>query len=122
MAIDKLREWCLKMYGEEYTGFLLIDFVDPLRLCPYCEIETIRKLWLGDPAREVDGKKWGKWYMWCESCLRGIYCPLGSFRVPKDEPYIQWGDKVALKQALPLELKLIEHPRIEQQRLQMAME
>jgi hypothetical protein len=65
---------------------------------------------------------WAKWYMWCESCLRGIYCPLGSFRVPKSQSYLQWGDKVALKQALPPGLKLIQHPRIEQQSQEMAFE
>ena len=110
------------MYGEEYTRFLMVDFVPPPRICPYCETETIRKLWIGDPAREVDGKVWAKWYMWCESCLRGIYCPLGSFRVPKGESYIRWGDKDALGKEIPIGLKLIKHPRFAKQSQEIDMQ
>jgi len=98
-----------EQYGEEYAKFLLVDFAPPPRLCPFCQTETIRKLWLGNPNVKRGDSIWGKWYMWCESCLRGIYCPLGTYAVPPEEPYIPWGDKSALAQALPSGLRLI-HP------------
>lgn len=104
------QEWSQRFqeaYGEEYARFLLIDFGPPPRRCPYCQTETIRKLWLGDPAAKRGESIWGKWYMWCGLCLRGIRCPLGSYAVPKGEPYIKWGDETALKQALPDDLRLI---------------
>ena len=99
-------------FGEEYAKFLLSDFGPSPRLCPYCETETLRKLWLGDPTRKIDDLIWAKFYMWCESCLRGIYCPPGSYRVPKGKPYKKWGDEAALMQALPSGLQLIERASV----------
>ena len=97
-----------KAYGEEYARFLLGDFGPPPHLCPYCQTETLRKLWLGDSTHKLGDSTWGKWYMWCESCLRGIYCPIGTYGVPQGEPYIPWGDDAALKRALPEGLRLIK--------------
>jgi hypothetical protein len=94
-------------YGEEYASFLWVDFGPSPRLCPYCKAESFRKLWTGDSARKLADSVWGKWYMWCESCLRGIYCPPGTYAVPKGERYIEWGDKAALEQALPSGLHLV---------------
>jgi hypothetical protein len=50
---------------------------------------------------------WAKWYMWCQSCLRGIYCPVGTYYVPEGEQYIPYGDEEALERALPPGLNLI---------------
>lgn len=92
---------------EQYAAFLRIRRSPPPRTCPYCLTDTIRMLWLGDPDFVIDGEIWGKWYLWCEQCLKGIRCPLGSYRVPPGEPYIRWGDDEALKRALPSGLELI---------------
>src|SRR5215471_1000172 len=108
MVLQALEERFREQYGDEYTNFLLIDFGPPPRVCPYCRAETIRKLWLGDPGHPRNDSVWGKWYMWCETCLRGIYCPLGSYIVPVGQPYVVWGDPAALKKALPQGLRLIE--------------
>jgi hypothetical protein len=96
-----------EQYGEEYARFLLVEFSEGPRLCPYCKTDTLRKLWLGDPSRKLSDSIWGKWYLWCESCLKGIYCPLGTYAVPKGESYIQWGDESALQKILPPGLQLI---------------
>jgi hypothetical protein len=96
-----------EQYGEEYAQFLWADFVDP-QLCPYCRTETLRKLWLGDPNKGPVDSVWGKWYMWCQSCLRGIYCPLGTYAVPLGQPFIRWGDEAALRRALPADLRLLK--------------
>jgi hypothetical protein len=92
---------------EQYTAFLRVRRSPPPRTCPYCQTDTIRLLWLGDPDFVIDGEIWGKWYLWCERCLKGIRCPLGSYTVPPGEPYVRWGDDEALKRALPSELQLI---------------
>lgn len=94
-------------YGEEYARFLRAAFGDPSSLCPHCQRRSLRKLWVGDPRKKLGSSIWGKWYLWCDSCMQGIYCPLGTYAVPQGEPYIQWGDKVALSQALPAGLQLI---------------
>ena len=107
MPLDKLHEWCLRSYGEEFTRFLETDFSQS-PTCPFCGEETLHKLWLGDSKNQVDGRVWGKWYRWCESCLKGIYCPLGSYRIPPGTPFIPWGDEAALKNALPAELQFIQ--------------
>jgi hypothetical protein len=100
-----------EQYGKEYAEFFRTEFGSSSNLCPYCKTATLRKLWIGDPAREVDGKIWAKWYKWCESCLRGIYCPLGTYYMPENEPYIPWGNEIALKSALPAGLQLIKPTR-----------
>ena len=107
MQLQDLFQRFREQYSEEYTQFLLVDFRPDPKLCPFCQTQTIRKLWLGDPHKKRGDSIWGKWYMWCESCFRGIYCPLGTYIVPKGEPYIKWGDDRALKQSLPLDLHLI---------------
>jgi hypothetical protein len=107
MDFQALAERFRQEYGAEYARFLLADFAPPPRLCPNCQTETLRKLWLGDTASKRGDSVWGKWYMWCESCLQGIYCPVGTYTVPKGEPFIRWGDDGALKEALPAGLRLI---------------
>jgi hypothetical protein len=111
MDNEYLHQRMLKQYGGEYTEFLWTDFKGSSKLCPYCKTDTLRRLWIGDHGRVIDGKVWAKWYKWCESCLRGIYCPLGTYSVPEGEPYINWGDQEALRQALPAGLKLIKPVR-----------
>jgi hypothetical protein len=108
MDLTPLTQRFREQYGDEYTRFLLLAFAEPPFKCPSCQAPTIRMLWLGDPEHPLGDSVWGKWYLWCESCLRGIYCPLGTYAVPRNEPYIRWGDKVALKRALPPQLRLIQ--------------
>jgi hypothetical protein len=94
-------------FGEEYAVFLVADWGPPPHLCPHCQTETLRKLLIGDPLRKVGQSISAKWYMWCETCLRGIYCPPGTYAVPTGKPYITKGDDDAIKSALPAGLKLI---------------
>jgi hypothetical protein len=108
MNFASMFERFKEQYGEDYAKFLQADFGPPPHLCPYCQTETLRKLWLGDTARKLGDSIWAKWYLWCKSCLRGIYCPIGTYAVPRGEPYIQWGDDAALKRSLPSELKLVK--------------
>ena len=95
-------------FGEEYAAFLTADWGPPPHLCPSCGTQTLRKLLIADPARKVGNSIWAKWYMWCEKCLRGIYCPPGTYSVPAGKPYVVWGDKAAIESALPAGLKLIQ--------------
>jgi hypothetical protein len=103
---DALRQQFEKKYGREYSEFLAADEVAS-RICPRCRTETLRKLWLGEPNTKMGDSVWGKWYLWCETCLTGIYCPFGTHQVPIGETYISWGDEAALKKALPAGLRLI---------------
>ena len=103
----ELPERWKREYGEEYASFLVLTFERVPRKCPNCHAEAIKMLWLGDPTDRRGDSIWGKWYLWCGSCLKGIYNPLGSYIVPKNEPYILWGDDHAIKRALPKGLQLI---------------
>jgi hypothetical protein len=94
-------------YGKEYADFLTADWGPPPHLCPYCLTETLRKLLIGDPSRPMGKSVAAKWYMWCESCLRGLYCPPGTYAVPPGKPYVTKGDEAAIRSALPSGLKLI---------------
>jgi hypothetical protein len=107
MGPERFLEWTQK-YGEEYARFLASYWGPPPHVCPECATGTIRKLLIGDPARSVGDRIPVKWYIWCESCLRGIYCPPGSYAVRDGTPYIVKGDKAAIESALPAGLKLIE--------------
>jgi len=96
-----------KMYGEEFAGFFLVPFSPPPHLCPYCKTETISRLWIGDEEHLIGGRPHAQWYLWCRSCLRGIYSPPGTYYVPEGEPYVRPGDEDAIKRALPEGLQLI---------------
>lgn len=111
MTEEQKRSYRQK-FGTPYADFYFVFQSRPPRVCPFCQTQTIRILWLGDPDFVIAGEVWGKWYLWCEECLKGIRCPLGSYRVPKGEPYVRWGDEAALKQGLPagLQLALPEFP------------
>jgi|SRR5579863_82222 len=106
-ALERFRQ----EYGLEYAAFLTADWGPPPHLCPYCGTETLRKLLIGDPARIVGDRISAKWYMWCQSCLRGIYCPPGTYFVPAGKPWIAKGDEDAIRKALPPGLKLIQPVR-----------
>jgi|SRR5580658_3635435 hypothetical protein len=98
-------------YGEEYADLLTADWGPPPHVCPFCLTPTLRKLLLGDPTHKVGNSIWAKWYMWCDKCLRGIYCPPGTYAVPPGKPYVRWGDEAAIESALPAGLKLIHRAR-----------
>jgi hypothetical protein len=108
MASQDLLARFRQQYGEEYAEFLTADWGPPPHICPYCGTETLRKLLIGDPARKLGNSIWAKWYMWCEKCLRGIYCPPGTYAVPPGKPYVRWGDTDAIEKTLPAGLKLIK--------------
>jgi len=95
-------------FGEEYAAFLAAEWGPPPHLCPFCLTATLRKLLIGDPARKIGDAVSVKWYMWCDSCLRGIYCPPGTYTVRPGKPYVLWSDKEAVRNALPAGLKLIQ--------------
>jgi len=103
-ALARFRQ----QYGEEYAEFLAADWGPPPHLCPYCQTKTLRKLLIGDPSKKIGNSISAKWYMWCETCLRGIYCPPGNYAVPAGKPYVTRGDEAAIRSALPAGLKLIQ--------------
>jgi len=103
---DALRQQFEKKYGREYSEFLAADAMAS-KLCPRCRTETLHKLWLGEPNTRMGDSIWGKWYLWCEACLTGIYCPFGTHMVPKGETYIRWGDEESLRKVLPAGFRLI---------------
>lgn len=94
-------------FGPEYFQYWLVYLGRAPQVCPKCQSHNIKMIHLGLPNDRVDGKIWAKWYLWCDSCLYGIYCPPGSYRIPVGDPYILWGDEKALKENLPEGLKLI---------------
>ena len=108
MASQDLMARFRQQYGEEYADFLTADWGPAPHLFPCCRTETLRKLLIGDTSRKVGESISAKWYMWCESCLRGIYCPPGTYAVPPGKPYVNKGDETAIKAALPPGLKLIQ--------------
>ena len=108
MVSQELWERFRQSYGEEYAAFLTADWGPKPHLCPFCETETLRKLLIGDLSRKVGNSISAKWYMWCEKCLRGIYCPPGSYAVPAGKSYVAKGDTAAIENALPTGLKLIQ--------------
>lgn len=108
MASQDLLVRFRQQYGEAYAAFLTADWGPAPHVCPLCGTETLHKLLIGDAARTLGDSIWAKWYMWCEKCLHGIYCPPGTYAVPKGKPYVPWGDKAAIERALPAGLKLIQ--------------
>jgi hypothetical protein len=96
------------VYGIEYWKFWAIFWGFAPETCPKCGCKSIRTLNLALPNNRAAGKMWFKWYLWCESCLNGIYCPLGTYWLEPSRPYILWGDREALRQALPENLHLIK--------------
>ena len=79
MSGPKLIERAKKSFGVEYAQFFLIAVGLVPRICPNCRQDTFRQLWVGDPTSDCGDSIWAKWYLWCESCLQGIYCPPGSY-------------------------------------------
>jgi len=107
----ELLERAKNEFGPEYFPFWLIFLGQAPRICPHCQGERIKVLYLALPNDRVDGKIWCKWYLWCESCHHGIYCPPGTYRIPISAPHILWGDEKALKEVLPSGLRLIQRAR-----------
>jgi hypothetical protein len=103
--VDRLR----KQYSPEYMEFLLVNMGYSPKVCPKCGNGSFTTLWLADPSNAIDGQMWAKWYFWCDKCLCGIRYPLGTYRIPREAPYILHGDERALAAALPTDLKLIPH-------------
>jgi hypothetical protein len=101
--VDRIR----KQFSPEYAEFLLIQMGHSPTVCPNCGNTSFTTLWLAKPNNAIDGKMWAKWYFWCDKCLSGIRCPLGTWRIPRTTPYILHGDEQALAAALPENLKLI---------------
>jgi len=89
--------------------FLLVNMGYSPKVCPKCGNGSFTTLWLADPSNAIDGQMWAKWYFWCDKCLCGIRYPLGTYRIPREAPYILHGDERALAAALPTDLKLIPH-------------
>jgi hypothetical protein len=108
MASQELLARFRQSYGEEYADFLTADWGPRPHVCPFCGTETLRKLLIGDPESKLGNSIRAKWYMWCEKCLRGIYCPPGTYTVPPGKAYVAKGDEAAIRNALPAGLKLIE--------------
>jgi hypothetical protein len=108
MESQELRARFRQTYGEEYADFLTADWGPAPHFCPYCGTETLRKLLIGEPPAKADESVAVKWYKWCERCLRGIYCPPGSYRVRAGVAYVRKGDEEAIREALPAGLKLIK--------------
>jgi hypothetical protein len=102
--LEKLRQ----QFGNEYAAFLFADWGPPPHLCPYCLTESLHKLLIGDPSRKIGNSISAKWYLWCDKCLRGIYCPPGNYAVRPGKSYVLKGDEVAIRSALPSGLRLIE--------------
>jgi hypothetical protein len=96
-----------KQFSPEYAEFLLVQMGHSPKVCPKCGNSSFTTLWLADPRDAIDGKMWAKWYFWCGKCFSGIRCPLGTWRIPRETPYILHGDEKALAAALPENLKLI---------------
>lgn len=94
-------------FGSEYYDFWAIQIGKAPKICPQCQSEKIKILYLSKPNNREGIQVWSKWYLWCESCLTGIYCPPGSYRIPITDPHILYGDAEALKKALPEGLRLI---------------
>ena len=84
-------------------------------MCPKCGSTSFTTLWLAKPNKAIDGKIWAKWYFWCDKCLYGIRCPLGTWRISRETPYILHDDEKALAAALPENLKLIPMKLLPQQ-------
>jgi len=104
---EELAEGIKRQFSPEYAKFLLIQARYSPKVCPKCGSTSFTTLWLAKPNDTIDGKMWAKWYFWCDKCLSGIRCPLGTWRIPRTTPYILHGDEKALAAALPENLKLI---------------
>jgi len=104
---DEFLERAKRSFGQEFWEYWIIYLGVAPAVCPKCKTESIRILRLADPSRKVGRQIWSKWYLWCQSCLHGIYCPPGTYFVKKGQPYILWNDRKALEKNLPKALKLI---------------
>ena len=108
---EELVEGIKRQFSPEYAEFLLIQAGYSPKVCPKCGSTSFTTLWLAKPNDAIDGKMWAKWYFWCDRCLSGIRCPLGTWRIPRTTPYILHGDEKALAAALPENLKLVPQNR-----------
>jgi hypothetical protein len=104
---EELIERVKKQFSPEYAELVLIQAGYSAKVCPKCGSTSFTTLWLAKPNRGSDGQMWAKWYFWCDKCLTGIRCPLGTWYIPRTTPYILHGDDKALTAALPENLKLI---------------
>jgi hypothetical protein len=105
---EEIAERIRKQYATDYAEFLLVQMGYLPQVCPKCQNKSFSTLWLADPRNPINGKLWAKWYFWCNECLSGIYCPLGTWRISRATPHILYGDKKAIRAALPKKLKLIQ--------------
>jgi hypothetical protein len=96
-----------KQYSPEYAEFFLVQMGYSPQVCPKSGNGSFTTLWLAKPNDAINGKVWAKWYFWCDKCFSGIRCPLGTWRIPRETPYILHGGEKALADALPSNLKLI---------------
>lgn len=106
---EEIAEGIRKQYAPEYAEFLFVQMGYSAQVCPKCRNESFTTLWLADPRNPIEGKLWAKWYFWCNECLYGIYCPLGTSRIPRETPHILYGDEKAINEALPKRLHT-SHP------------
>jgi hypothetical protein len=108
ITASQFLERAKEAYGVDYWQFWVIAIGQAPAICPRCQSENMGVLRLADPANRAGSRVWYKWYLWCDSCLYGIYCPPASYWLPEGKPYILWGDERALKQVLPKNLHLIK--------------
>ena len=104
---EELAERIRNQFSPEYADFLLVHMEYSPRICPKCGNGSFTTLWLAKPNDAINGKMWAKWYFWCDRCLSGIRCPLGTWRIARETRYILHGDEKALAAALPENLKLV---------------
>ena len=103
---DEIAQGIRKQFSPEYAEFLLVQMGYSPKVCPKCGNGSTT-LWLAKPNDAINGKMWAKWYFWCDRCLSGIRCPLGTWRIARETRYILHGDEKALAAALPENLKLV---------------
>ena len=108
---EEIAERIREQYAPEYAELLLVQMGYVPRICPKCHDQSFTTLWLADPRNPIEGKLWAKWYFWCNQGLCGIYCPLGTWRIPRETPHILYGDEKAISAALPEGLQLIQPTR-----------
>jgi len=104
---EEFVEGIRKQFSREYAEFLLVQMKYSPQVCPKCGNGSFTTLWLAKPNNAINGKMWAKWYFWCDKCISGIRCPMGTWRISRTTPYILHGDEKALAAALPENLKLI---------------
>jgi hypothetical protein len=105
---EELIQRIRRQYAPDYADFLLVQMGYLPRVCPNCRNTSFTTLWLADPRDPIDGRLWAKWYFWCDNCLLGIYCPMGSWSIPRATDHILDSDQHAISAALPDNLVLLQ--------------